>query len=108
MEVDYMKKIASYEPILKCALYKWDATTSISLNDTIEEMNQKILTDFYIAVEWVLKHYEECVEIISNTINPAQQNIFEPLREYRVLKNGHYRIVRICQVCMGGIIVEEY
>lgn len=102
-----MKKIATYDPISKCAYYTFDSIDLHSLNDTVEKMNERILNDFYAAVKWVLHHYDECIELQSNTINPAQQHVFTPLRIYRVLKNGHYREVRIYQKCFGGILIEE-
>lgn len=74
-----------------------------------DTMNAAILKDFYKAVEWVLKKsgYDDYREIQSNTINPAQQNAFIPLREYRVKKNGHYKTVKIFHRFWGGCCVTE-
>lgn len=72
-----------------------------------EEMNTAILNEFYTAVEWLLGlQYEEYYEITSRTINPAQQNAFLPLREYRVKRNGHYRWVNIHHRFWGGCWIE--
>ena len=79
-----------------------------AIGSTIEETNNLILSEFYEAVEWLWKkNYEEYREEESNTINPAQQNIFIPLRVYRVLKNGHYRTFKIFARCLGGICITE-
>ena len=73
-----------------------------------EENNRAILTDFYAAVEWLLNRgYEEYHEEYSNTINPAQQNIFTALRSYRVIRNGHYKSVKIFQRAFGGCVISE-
>ena len=65
-------------------------------SSNIDKMNEAILNEFYKAVEWLKsKRYEEYQELASNTINPAQQHAFLPLREYRVKRNGHYKIFNI-------------
>lgn len=79
-----------------------------TVNFHIEEENELTLKDFYKAVEWLLsKGYDEYRELESNTINPCQQNAFIPLRVYRVLKNGHYKIFKIYARCFGGIYITE-
>jgi len=79
-----------------------------SFEDGVEKMNESILADFHIAVEWLLnKGYESYQEVQSNTCNPAQQNAFLPLREYRVIRNGHAKTVRIYQRFLGGCWIEE-
>jgi len=77
-------------------------------SDNINKMNAAILKEFYKAVEWLLNRgYEEYVELASNTINPACQNVFLPLREYRVKRNGHYKYVNIYHRFFGGCWIEE-
>jgi hypothetical protein len=71
-------------------------------NTDITKMNEAILNEFHAAVDWLLsKGYDEYVELVSRTINPAQQNAFLPLREYRVKRNGHYKIVSIYHRFLG-------
>ncbi len=78
------------------------------LDSSVEELNKAILADFYAAVEWLLKRgYDEYHEEYSNTINPAQQNVFTALRSYRVRRNGHYKSVKIFQCGFGGCAITE-
>ena len=71
--------------------------------------SESIMNDFYTAVDFVLSHFSNCEikEVVSNTINPEKQDIFYPLREYRVLKNGHYKTVRIFMLYFGGCCISE-
>jgi hypothetical protein len=81
--------------------------SNIFSNDT-DKMNEAVLKEFCDAVNWLLsKRYSEYVELISRTINPAQQNAFLPLREYRVRRNGHYKIVKIYHRFFGGCCITE-
>lgn len=95
--------------ILKETGYTLDFETKFDyFGVTTEEHNAIVLDEFYKAVEWLLsKGFDEYKELESNTINPVQQNIFIPLRVYRVLKNGHYRIFKIFQRALGGIYIAE-
>lgn len=73
-----------------------------------EKGNELILKQFYMAVDWLLsKGYDEYRELESNTLNPCQQNAFIPLRVYRVLKNGHYKIFKFYARYFGGICITE-
>lgn len=88
--------------------YILDFGSCIRLEATPEEQNEIILNDFYKSVEWLFsKGFDKYIEIESNTINPCQQNIFTPLRTYRVFKNGHYRTFKIYTKCFGGICITE-
>ena len=71
--------------------------------------SESIMNDFYIAVDFVLSHFSNCEikEVVSNTINPEKQDIFYPLREYRILKNGHYKLVKIYTLYFGGCCITE-
>ena len=90
------------------AIYILEFENHTAIGSTTEENNNLILSEFYEAIEWLLKkNYDEYREEESNTINPAQQNIFIPLRVYRVLKNGHYRTFKIFARCFGGICITE-
>jgi hypothetical protein len=72
-----------------------------------EEMNRAVLREFYVAVEWLLSQgYDEYKELVSRTVNPAQQNAFLALREYRVRRNGHYKHVSIYHRFFGGCAIE--
>ena len=83
--------------------------TTTPLTATTEELNEAILKDFYEAVNYILtkSEYDEIRELENNTINPAQQNIFIPLRTYRVLKNGHYKKISIHHRFLGGCTITE-
>lgn len=97
-----------YNPEVKIMYYHIEPVAVHNLNMTTEENNKSILTDFYAAVEWLLnRRYEEYHEEYSNTINPAQQNIFTALRSYRIFKNGHYKSVKIFQKAFGGCVISE-
>ena len=104
-----MKIIKKYYPEVKQMTYICnDAKADYKFEMTTEELNKRILKDFYEAVEWLLKQgYEEYKEIISRTINPAEQNVFLPLREYRILKNGRYKIFKIYSRFLGGWCITE-
>jgi len=98
-----------YNPEVKVMGYITPGIKDSDLWDNdIDKMNKAILSDFYQAVEWLLgQGYEEYKEIQSNTINPAQQNAFTPLRVYRVKRNGHYKTVKIYHRFFGGCYIEE-
>ena len=104
-----MKVIKKYEPTVKQMTYICnESDADYKLNMTTEEHNKAILHDFYKAVDYVLKmNFEEITEIISRTINPAQQNAFLPLREYRVKRNGHYKTIKIGTRFLGGWWITE-
>lgn len=86
---------SEYNPEMKTMYYHIEPVAVHKLITT-KEMNNAILSDFYAAVKWLLsRDYDEYYEEYSNTINPAQQNIFIPLRSYRVFKNGRYKSVKI-------------
>lgn len=105
MKMDISKK---YEQIINAMTYVCIESEENSLTTDVNKMNEAILKDFYKAVDYVLsKRFEEIIEIESNTINPAQQNIFMPLRVYRVLRNGHYKTIKIFQRFLGGFYIEE-
>lgn len=89
--------------------YQLDFNTNCNLfNMTTEDNNNIILDEFHKSVEWLLmRGFDEYREIESNTINPAQQNIFIPLRVYRVFKNGHYKTFKLFARGLGGILITE-
>lgn len=97
-----------YNPEVKTMYYYIEPVTVHKLTATTEENNKATLKDFYTAVEWLLSRgYDEYHEEYSNTINPAQQNIFTALRSYRVIRNGHYKSVKIFQRAFGGCVISE-
>jgi hypothetical protein len=104
-----MKPANYYNPELKTMNYftEYEGNSDVFCSD-VNKMNDAILNEFYKAVDWLKnKKYEEYTELISNTINPAQQNAFLPLREYRVKRNGHYKLVSIYHRFLGGCWIEE-
>lgn len=87
--------------------YILDTDTPYSFEMTHDELNAAILEDFYKGVSWLLSQgYDEYRELISRTIDPAGQNMFLPLREYRVKRNGHYRTVEIGTRFLGGVYIS--
>ena len=59
------------------AVYILEFEDQTAIGSTTEENNNLILSEFYEAIEWLLKkNYDEYREEESNTINPAQQNIW--------------------------------
>ena len=51
--------------------------------------------DFYAAVEWLLAQgYDEYHELISRTVS-FNNNGFKAAREYRVVRNGHVKLIDI-------------
>ena len=104
-----MEIIKKYESALKTMTYTFKESNEKGwFSNNLNEINKAILNDFYKAVDYVLsKNFDDIREIESNTINPAQQNIFIPLRAYRVLRNGHYKTIKIFQRFWGGFYIEE-
>lgn len=98
-----------YNPEVKTMYYHMKPVKNRILNYlSTEELNKAILTDFYAAVDWLLSRgYDEYHEEYSNTINPAQQNIFTALRSYRVIRNEHYKSVKIFQRAFGGCVISK-
>lgn len=83
-----------------------DDDCNIKLNATTEEMNEETLESMYKVQEQIYKLFSQCemVELEANTINPVQQNIFIPLKSWRINLNGCYAIVKIQQRGLGGCI----
>lgn len=97
---EYHKEINQFAYTLEGECFKLEETTA--------EANNRILNVFYKGVEWLLsKHYDEYKEIESNTLNPAQQNTFLPLRVYRIFKNGHYKQIEINVTFWGDCLITE-
>ncbi len=76
---------------------------------TSEEYNSKVLNTFYGVLEnWFFKqNFDDIHENFSDTINPAKKHAFSPLREYRVIKNGHTKMIRFYNTFWGEIAVTE-
>jgi hypothetical protein len=103
-----MKKANYYDSETKTMNYFTEGKKGNIFGMTTAEYNEFILSEFYDAVNWLLgRGYEEYVELNSNTIIPATQNAFLPLREYRVKRNGHYKWVNIYHRFFGGCWIEE-
>lgn len=100
-------KFTIFSRNVKKAGYIIEPTTDWPWPNDRDTHNSQILTDFYAAVEWLLSQgWEEYTELTSNTISPCTQNAFIPLREYRVKRNGHYRVVKIFARMLGGCYIE--
>jgi len=67
------------------------------------------ISDFYVAVDFVLSHFSKCEikEVVSNTLNCEKQNIFQAIREYHILKNGHYKTIKVYLRGFGGCCITE-
>jgi hypothetical protein len=81
-----------------------DNECKCKLSATTEEMNEEILESMYRVQEAVYRLFGQCDirEIEANTVNPAQQNIFVPLKSWNVNLVGCYVIVKIHQRGLGG------
>jgi hypothetical protein len=63
--------------------------------------------DFYAAVDWLLaQRYDEYHELISRT-TCFNDNGFAAAREYRVVRNGHAKLVCIYNCFLGGCCITE-
>ncbi len=63
--------------------------------------------DFYAAVDWLLAQgYDEYVELVSRTTCFNDLG-FKAAREYRVKRNGHYKLIDICVCFLGGCCITE-
>ena len=63
-----------YNPEAKVMYWHIEPMADYTLEIDTEKLNKAILSDFYAAVEWLLKRgYDEYYEEYSRTINPAQQ-----------------------------------
>ncbi|MDL2318779.1 hypothetical protein LJC74_06890 [Eubacteriales bacterium OttesenSCG-928-A19] len=63
--------------------------------------------DFYAAIDWLLAQgYDEYHELVSRTIC-LSSNGFKAAREYRVKRNGHYKLVGIYICVLGGCCITE-
>ena len=87
--------------------YCYFTSPAVVKSDTT--FSESVINDFYVAVDFVLSYFSNCEikEVASNTINSEKQNIFIPLREYRILKNGHYKTVKIFSRGFGGCYITE-
>jgi hypothetical protein len=105
---DLKMKTNYYNQEFKTMNYFTECEDNDMFSNDINKMNNAVLNGFYKAVECLLnKGYEEYIELTSNTINPAQQNAFIPLRKYKIKRNGHYKIASIYQRFGGGCCIEE-
>ena len=74
---------------------------------SVEELNSVMKFDFYEAISWLLGlGYEEYHELSSDTLSPATKNLFAPMREYRVKRNGHYKHIAVFARLLGGWAVS--
>lgn len=81
-----------------------DSECKCNLSATTEEMNRQTLNSMYRVQDAIYRLFGQCDmrELEATTINPAQQNIFVPLKAWNINLNGCFAIVRIQQRGFGG------
>jgi hypothetical protein len=85
-----------------------DNDCKCKLSATTEEINEEIFESMYRVQDAVYRLFGQCEmrEIEANTINPAQQNMFIPLKEWNVNLGGCFAEVRIMQRVLDGCFAE--
>lgn len=76
--------------------------------NTTEEMNKQTLSSMYRVQEQLYKLFGKCEmkETQAHTINPAQQNIFIPLKTWIINLGGCFAEIRIQQRVLDGCFAE--
>jgi hypothetical protein len=78
-----------------------------SMEDFGKNIEAASREDFYAAVDWLLSQgYEEYHELISRTVL-LRDNGFKSAREYRVVRNGHQKLICIYNCFLGGCCITE-
>lgn len=74
----------------------------------VQEMNETTLESMYRVQEQLYKLFGKCEmrETAANTINPAQQNVFIPLKTWNVNLGGCFAEIRIQQRVLDGCFAE--
>jgi hypothetical protein len=74
----------------------------------VDELNRITLESMYRVQTAVYNLFAKCDirEIQANTINPAQQNVFIPLKQWNINLGGRFAIVSIHQCVLDGCFAE--
>jgi hypothetical protein len=85
-----------------------DTTTSSKWASDVEGMNKETLDSMYRIQSAVYNLFANCDmrELAANTISPAQQNIFIPLKTWIVNLGGCFAKISIHQRCFSGCYAE--
>lgn len=76
--------------------------------ENVQEMNKTTLDSMYKVQEQLYNLFGKCEmrETQANTINPAQQNVFIPLKTWNVNLGGCFAEIRIQQRVLDGCFAE--
>lgn len=85
-----------------------DTTKPVRWGATTEEMNKSTLDSMYRVQEAIYRLFGECDmrETLANTINPAQSNMFLPLKQWNINLGGCFVEVSIMQRVLDGCFAE--
>jgi hypothetical protein len=74
----------------------------------VQEMNESTLNSMYRVQTAIYNLFANCEirETSANTINPAQQNIFIPLKTWIINLGGCFAEVKIQQRVLDGCFAE--
>lgn len=74
----------------------------------VQEMNHETLNSMYRVQDKLYSLFGKCEmrETSANTINPAQQNIFIPLKTWIINLGGCFAEIKIQQRALDGCFVE--
>ena len=81
-----------------------DEIKLIGFGQTTEEMNKDTLESMYRVQDQIYRLFGQCDmrETQANTINPVQQNIFLPLKQWIVNLGGCFAEISIHQRVLDG------
>jgi hypothetical protein len=85
-----------------------DNDCKCKLSATTEEINEEIFESMYRVQDAVYRLFGQCEmrEIEANTINPAQQNLFMPLKQWIINLGGCFVKVSIYQRVWDGCFAD--
>lgn len=85
-----------------------DEKYSLEWESSVEEMNRNALESMYRVQEAIYRLFGGCDirETEANTINPAQQFLFTPLKVWNINLNNCFVEVRIQQRVLDGCFAE--
>jgi hypothetical protein len=74
----------------------------------VDEMNKETLDSMYKVQSEIYNLFKFCElrEVTANTINPAQQNVFMPLKVWNVNLGNCFAEISIHQRCLDGCFAE--
>jgi len=76
--------------------------------ERVDEINRTTLDSMYRVQESIYRLFGECDmrETLANTINPAQSNMFHPLKQWNINLGGCFAEISIMQRVLDGCFAE--